>query len=270
MIKVYDLNWNEIDLLSYGLHCLSFIPESLEPEFFDESSEYIDGSIIVGTKINRRILNTRFLMKAVDHLDYQLLRDITYKIFDPRKELYIVDTRQKGKRWKARSSSSFRPEYINAKVGRFELQFIASQPYAESIGTTLDPLTFDSELWQIGQGLVADDVKYIHNTNTFQIYNAGTEIVDPRKFPLIIKYKGASTNLQIKNNTTLETFSFTGSTLPSANLELNRLRVLKNGSSVFSDTNRRSITLAQGYNEIELIGTSGSFEISFDFRFYYV
>jgi hypothetical protein len=151
------------------------------------------------------------------------------------------------------------------------VDFIIHSVFLESIGTTLDPQTFDSELWQIGQGLITDDTKYIHNTTSFRIYNAGNVKVDPHRNPLIIKYKGISTNLQIKNNTTLDTWSFTGTTTEDDTLELNRLRSLKNTVvNVFSDTNRRSISLAPGWNDIELIGTSGSFEISFDFRFYYV
>ncbi|RDW17639.1 phage tail family protein [Oceanobacillus arenosus] len=271
MIKVFDTNWNEIDYRSSGLTCLSFIPESLSPLFETDTPDGEDGQIIYGTNITPRNLYARFYLKAVDHYDYQLLRDEIYSLFDPRRDLYLVDTRQPGKRWKARYSGAFSPEYINQITGQFELTFIASKPFSESIGTSLNPQTFDSELWQIGQGLITDETKYIHNTTKFRIYNAGTEIINPKKHPLIIKYKGASTNLQINNNTTLETWSHTGTTTVNDTLELNRLRSLKNSVvNIFQNTNRRSISLAPGWNEIELIGTSGSFEVTFDFRFYYI
>ncbi|QNG61785.1 phage tail family protein [Bacillus sp. PAMC26568] len=270
-MRLQDLNGNEIDLKSLGLKCLSFIPESLSPQFFEDEDEGTDGSEIIGTKISKRILYSGFFMRAMDHYDYQLLRDEIYKIFDPRKELFIIDKRLPGKRWKARNSTAFRPEYLDASEGTFDINFISPKPYAESIGTTMDPFTFDSELWQIGQGLLTDDLIYKHATNSFLIYNAGDIAIDPRKVPLIIKYKGGSTNLQIKNNTTLDIWTYTGTTATNETIEINRTRTLKNTVvPVFGDTNRKLITLAPGWNEIELTGTSGSFEITFDFRFYYV
>lgn len=271
MIQVFDMNGTEINLDEYGLKCLSFIPDSLTPQFFEDDNEEVDGSSILGIKITKRNLHTKFLMQAVDHLDYQLLRDEIYRLFDPRRDLYIIDKRQPKKRWKARASAAFKPEYINHIAGRFEITFVSPKPYSESIGTTLDPFTFDAELWQLGQGLLTDDLIYKHTTNSFKIYNAGDFSVDPVELPLIIKYKGASTNLQIFNKTNLDLWKYTGVTTANETLEINRTRTLKNSVvPVFGDTNRKHITLETGWNEIELTGTSGSFEIEFNFRFYYV
>lgn len=271
MIRIFDMSGNETILADYGLICLSFIPESLSPEFFEEDADGVDGKITLGTRILPRTLTTRFHLKAFDHVDYQLVRDEIYKIFDPRKEIFIIDNRQPGKRWKAKVNGAFRPEYINPKTGKFDLEFVSNQPFAESVGTTLDPFNFDTEKWQIGQGLSEVDLFYKQTVSSFQIYNAGTEVIDPKKFPLIIKYKGSSTNLQIKNNTTLDTWQYTGTTQAADTIEINRTRSLKNTVvNVFKDTNRKLITLAPGWNDIVLTGTSGSFEISFDFRFYYI
>jgi hypothetical protein len=270
MIYLYDDSGNGIDLKQYGLKCLSFIPESLSPNFETDNIENVDRSIILGTTINPRKLYAKFLFQAADHVDYQLLRDDIFRLFNPKKDLYIIDLRQRGKRWKARNSSVFKPEYITASTGKFELEFLANEVYSESLGTTLDPLTFDAELWQIGQGLSDEDKTYIQTATSFSIFNAGDITLDPRKQPLVIKYKGTSNNLQIKNKTTGETWSYTGATASADTLEINGTRSLKNGASVFGDTNHQLITLAQGWNDFELTGTSGSFSISFDFRFYYV
>ncbi|MGD7007628.1 phage tail family protein [Metabacillus sp. 84] len=270
MIILKDLNNQEIDLQAYGLTCLSFIPESLSPSFQEENNEYTDGTIIAGTKINSRILKTKFWMKAADHVDYQMLRDEIYRLFDPRKQYFIIDKRQPGKRWIARNSTLFTPEYINPKTGQFELNFFSEKPYAQSIGSTLNLFTFDSNLWQVGQGLVLEDVSYIHETTTFRIFNAGTEVVNPERNPLIIRYTGPSDNLEIRNLSTLDTWKYHKTTVQADTLEINRTRSLKNGVNVFNDTNRGLISLDPGWNEFKLSGTSGSFEISFDFRFYYV
>ncbi|MBT2614121.1 MULTISPECIES: phage tail family protein [unclassified Bacillus (in: firmicutes)] len=271
MINVYDALGNLIDISKIGLRCTSFIPESLSPQFVEESREGVDGSILLGTTAATRKLYTKFLIEAIDHLDYQLLRDEIYKIYDPRKDRFIVDTRQPGKRWRARTSSAFRPEYINFSTGQFDLEFSVAFPYAESIGTSLDPFTFDSELWQMGQGLPADiDLFYKHSTTTFSIYNAGDIDLDPRWLPLIISYKGASTNLKIKNTTTNVEWAYTGTSNVGDSINLDGIRSTKNGLSITRATNKKLLTLAPGWNNFILTGTSGSFEITFDFRFYYL
>lgn len=270
MIYVYDDQGNAIDLTQYNLKCLSFIPESLSPRFSNEDVENIDGTIILGTSFDSRKLHTKFLFQAADHIDYQLLRDEIYQIFNPKKDLYIIDTRQSGKHWKVRVSSAFKPEYVNFSTGTFDLDFIAPKTYSESLGTTLDPLTFDAATWQIGQGLTDEDKSYTQTVTAFSIYNAGDIEVNPRQRPLSIKFTGPSTNLQIKNNTTGDAWSYTGTTASGDTLEINQVRSLKNGISVFSNTNRKLITLAPGWNDFELTGATDPFQISFDFRFYYI
>lgn len=270
MINVYDALGNLIDISKIGLRCTSFIPESLSPQFVEESREGADGTIILGTTVVSRKLYAKFLIEALDHLDYQLLRDEIYKIFDPRKDRYIVDTRQPGKRWRARASNAIRPEYLNYITGQFDLEFSVAFPYAESIGTTLDPFTFDSELWQMGQGLPSDaDLVYKHSTTSFSIYNAGDIEIDPRLLPLIISYKGESTNLKIKNITTNVEWTYTGTSNVGDSINLDGIRSTKNGLSITRATNKKVLSLATGWNDFIITGTSESFEIIFDFRFYY-
>ncbi|MGG5737729.1 hypothetical protein [Bacillus cereus group sp. IBL03679] len=61
--------------------------------------------------------------------------------------------------------------------------------------TTIDPFTFDSGLWQIGQNLPAEDLIYKHSTSSFRIYNASDIEIDPRKLPLVIRIRGATNGL---------------------------------------------------------------------------
>lgn len=254
----------------FSLAVTDFRVSSPSPIHNWEESDGTDGVRDLGTTHGPRPINASFEFVSQDYYDFPLLRNEIFQLFLSKEPFYLIDSREPGKRWLVKGNS-FSPEQIVITVGRFNIEFTAFRGYAESIGTTLDPKTFDSELWQIGQGLITNQTDYVHNTSSFRIYNAGTEIIDPKKFPLIIKYKGASSNLQIKNNTTLETWSYTGTTTADNTIELNRLRSLKDSVvNIFADTNRRSISLAPGWNDIELIGTSGSFEISFDFRFYYV
>lgn len=171
---------------------------------------------------------------------------------------------------KVQVKSEFYPEKF-ANLGRFEIEFISFFPYAESIGTTKDEFTFDSGLWQIGQGLDdTDEMVYNHSTNTFSIYNAGDLTIDPRVVPLVITYNGASTNLSIENKTTGDIWSYTGSTISGDSIKIDGIRTYRNGGSVTRDTNKNVLIIESGTNEFELNGTSGDFTIDFDFRFYYV
>ncbi|PFY57870.1 phage tail protein, partial [Bacillus toyonensis] len=49
-----------------------------------------------------------------------------------------------------------------------------------------------------------------------------------------------------------------------------QVRSTKNSLSIVRDTNKKVISLQTGINEFEIIGATGAFSISFDFRFQYL
>ncbi|PEN34886.1 phage tail protein, partial [Bacillus wiedmannii] len=99
---------------------------------------------------------------------------------DSRQPFYIIDKRNLGKQWLVKCESEY--EIDQQRIyGFFDIKFISSSPFAESIGTTLTPLDIDLGLWQIGQGLTFEDPKYVHSTCTFRIYNAGNVPLNPRR-----------------------------------------------------------------------------------------
>ncbi|PEP89093.1 hypothetical protein CN585_28780 [Bacillus toyonensis] len=112
--------------------------------------------------------------------------------------------------------------------------------------------------------------KYLHNTTSFLIYNAGDTQVDPRHMPLRITFTGASENLKIKNKTTKEEWIYTGTTTDTDIIVIDQVRSTKNSLSIVRDTNKELITLNSGFNDFEITGATGAFSISFDFRFYYL
>src|SRR5690554_7861270 len=92
----------------------------------------------------------------------------------------------------------------------------------------------------------------------------------PRVHDIKITFKGASDGLSITNTTTGDVFVHNGQTNANDTIELEGIRMLKNGESIFRDTNHRLITLETGYNDFVINGaTEGEFEIIFEFRFYY-
>lgn len=251
-----------------GYILLKFRPESIK---VNKLRERINGRppINTGTEIEGRSIQVEILFEAYDFSDYALKRNEFFQILDSREDFYVIYSKEPGKRWLV-SAEGFTPKPVSITLGMCEIVLYSTSPYAESIGTTLDLFTFDSELWQIGQGLIAEDVQYTHKISSFRIYNAGDEEIDPRKLPLVIRIRGATNGLIITNRTTGDTFKLNIPTAAGDTVELNRVRVFKNGNTVFASTNRKVIRLAPGWNDFIVSGISGAFQIEFDFRFYYL
>lgn len=271
-LLIQGLNGVQRDTADFGLRLIEFDPDS--PDYnteYDDGVKGRDGAIDVGTTVRVRKLNARFNLSARDMYDIALLRNEIFQLFHSKEEFYIIDQREPGKRWRVKVDPyTIRTlKYVKTEVN---LRFTAAFPYAESIGKTTDPMTFDSNLWQIGQGLIAEDIRYTHNTTSFRIYNAGDVTIDPRSIPFKITYTGWSDQLTIKNVTTGDTWSYSKVTAVSdSQIILDGVKSYRPGiGSIFKDTNWGLITLKPGWNDFVLTGASGSFEIKFDFRFYYL
>jgi phage-related protein len=268
-VIITRLNGATYSLADYGIKTLDFAVDAPAPRTITEEIDGRDGLIELGTTYDARKIRASFYFRAFDGPDFPLLRNEIFRIFASRESFYVTDDRESGKRWLVKSDG-FSVEQLMANKGRFDVEFTALSPFAESVGTTLNPFTFDAELWQIGQGLEADDLQYVHNTPSFRVFNAGDIAIDPRERPLKITFSGASTNLAITNETTGDSWQYTGTTQAGDTITLDGVRALKNGTSIFGATNRKLITIAPGWNDFTITGASESFTISFDFRFYYL
>ncbi|MDT3494893.1 phage tail family protein [Bacillus toyonensis] len=269
---IQTLSGKKYVLEELGIMTRDFNPQSPSPVHNFETVENRNGTIDRGTFYGQRTIKCSFYFKAVDMWDYALLRDEVFRLFDSREAFYIIDQRNPCKRWLVKYSSPYNIEQ-NWKYGFFEIDFVTVKlPFSESIGTTMNDFTFDSELWQIGQGLVAEDIKYTHSTTTFRIYNAGDVAIDPKEIPLKITYTGAFNNLSIKNITTGDLWSYYKvATEPASQVMLDGVRSYRPGvGSIFKDTNWKLIKLNPGWNDFVLSGAAGNFKIEFDFRFYYL
>ncbi|TBX83969.1 phage tail family protein [Bacillus cereus] len=271
-LLIQKINGVQRDTADFGLRLIEFDPDS--PDYnieYDDGVKGRDGAIDVGTTVRVRKLNARFNLSARDMYDIALLRNEIFQLFHSKEEFYIIDQREPGKRWRVKVDPyTIRTlKYVKTEVN---LRFTAAFPYAESIGKTTDPMTFDSNLWQIGQGLIAEDTKYHHTTTSFRIYNAGDVTIDPRSMPLKIKYKGKSNNLTIKNNTTGDLWNYAGTTTTLNDvITLDGVRAYRNVlGSIFKNTNWGLITLKPGWNDFILTGAIDAFEVEFDFQFYYL
>ncbi|MER3120794.1 phage tail family protein [Bacillus altitudinis] len=260
-----------VNTRDYGLRLLAFLPESLSSRTDYQEVSGRHGVIDNGTTFSERKISASFSLTGQDIVDYGMRVAEVYGLFATDTDIEIVNSRFPGKVWRVKVTSAFTPEMVGTSTGKFDIEFTSALPFAYSLGSSLDPRTFDADKWQLGQGLLpADDVAYSFSTTKFKIYNAGDVTIDPAQdMPLLITYKGASSGLKLTNKTTKNTVFFSGTTNAADTMKFKELRILKNDSSVFSQTNRKYISLAPGWNDFELSGTSGTFTISFDFHFFY-
>ncbi len=271
MTYIQTLDGNTIDLDSWGIRTKDFIIGSPTLEHTTESVLGTPGHIDMGTTHGPRNINCIFKFVSSDYIDFGLIRDKIFNLFKSNKAFYLIEKRNPSKRWlvKAADTYSIPQTFV---YGDFEVIFTAFHGLAESVGKSLDPRTFDAELWQIGQGLLMEDYEYVFNSNRFEVYNAGTETLNPRNpsMEILIEIQAvASSYLELINQTTGETHRFNGRLTSSDILRLDGIRTTKNSLSVYRDTNKKLITLSPGYNDFEVKGATSINRIAFDLRFYY-
>lgn len=251
-----------------------------------------------------RVIILPIIFIAKDQLDFALIRDKLFSIFSDLEPFYIYEGRPtyktntyefelpgqtwgensqlpnnieilKGKRYKVIRTNMNEVEQ-DGLLGKVDVEFETYQlPFAESAGTTLDARTFDRDVWQTGQGLIAVDpttLKYVfQNEPSFQVYNAGDVPLKTNLRDMLfeIEFRGASNSLSIRNVTNGTQWQYNGSSGANDVIKLETpTRFTKNGSSIFRDSNRKSFMLNPGWNTIQISGAS-QFLISFKFKFYY-
>lgn len=265
---VYD-DGREIDLSETPFWIQYFRIDPIDSEEITDTVEGRPGVIRKGAVIQSRQIKVGVQAFGYDQYDFDLLRDEANKIFHPTKEFYIVRDLQPGKRARVSRSANFNFEtYHDWTDGEFEITLNMHQPFFESIGTTLDPFTFE-EQWQVGMNLTAErDLAYKHYAASFKHYNAGDVKINPRWFPLQIKFVGASNKLKITNKTNGTIWQYLGTTSASDVIIIDRVRSFKNGGSIFGDTTHTLLTFEPGWNDIIISGSS-NFLIEIGHRFYY-
>lgn len=258
----------ELDLIF-----LSFDTGAPEPNTVTSEIVGMDGVIDKGTTYGPREMGAKFMITTYDKFDYSLLQDELFRIFDSKKPFSIIDEDRPGRRWEnVKLNGKIEFERSGARVGIITIPLISFSPYAVSIGSSLDDFSFDTEKFQVGMNIPAEDISFVHSTNTFSIWNIGDVEIDPAKpnMGLQIYYKGASENLSISNLTTGDTWTYTGTSVVGDTIVLDGVFSRKNGISIFGSSSHKVIRLAPGENSFKLSGTIGSFTIKFDFKFLYL
>jgi phage-related protein len=250
------------NLADYGMQTLDFQVDAPVPRIQSEEIDGRDGLIVTDATYEGRSMRASFYVRVEEGGEFALRRNEIYRMFASREAFYVIDSREPNKRWLVRSNG-FSIDQLASNKGRFNIEFTSPSVYAESMLTTLDPSVAAAQFTNYGSRLVA----YTHTTSTFEIFNDSDIAIDPRVNSLRITFKGDSADVLIRNITTGDEWQYNGVTTQADTVVLEGIRALKNGASIFRDTNRRLITLAPGWNDFEVLGAS-DFEISFDFRYY--
>lgn len=268
-IKLYDLNMQEIVLRR--VKWFEFTPDPPSVERVTE--KVYNGDIVLGETRNSRTLEAKMWYTGHDAIDKKLLRDEITAALSPLKDFYVVDEDLPGKRWRVKVDG-FNSTSINRTTAEVVVVFYCARGLAESTGTTLDPFTYDAGLWAYGMGLQEDAglQDYIHSSNTFSIFNAGNEPVEPEESELLITLTSSTataSNIKLWNTTTGELWEYTGSFNAGDVITIDRISVKRNGMNIVGDTNLNLISLKDGNNDFTIEGLTGAFEISFKFRYLY-
>lgn len=227
----------------------------------------VDGITITSSGYGSKNIYVKAFFKGYDLTDYDLMLLDIERQFYIQDEYYIRSSRNPSIRWLVRPKTT--TSNLFAINGEFTFEFEAIRGHGESIGTTLSPQTYDSELWQLGQGLPNGiDLIYTHTTSSFSLLNAGTLEIDPRKHHLLdisIKCVGSP---QIKNKTTGDVFKYNKTLKLSDTLLLTGVYPMLNGVHCGRDTNHGLIRLVSNWNDIEVTGCS-NLTVTFNFRYLY-
>lgn len=265
--KPEDGSQTEVGQLK-GCHFLDLEISSPQPTTTYQQMEGADGSKDMGTTYGPRTLSASFLIEGDDVFSFQQLQREVWLLFLSREAYYVRCSDNPGMRWLVHAKP-FEYSVLDMLNKTFTVELEAFQGFAESVGTTLDPFTFDSELWQNGQGLLGEDFQYQFSKNKFSVYNAGDLLVDPREHELLITIEGQSEGAtRIHNKTTGDVFVYKPVLLGTDVLTIDGPYPKINGLHCGRSTDHGLIRLAPGWNDIEIHNAIG-LQVSFLFRFLY-
>lgn len=248
LIDIYDSEGRKLDMDALGLLGLKL---QVPSPSYNTNSQEIDGRggiTVMGRVLQSRDLSAQFLTMADNYKDSIQLRDRLYRLLGNGKPFYVSENETPTKRWKV-YFDEWTPERQSVNVHTFEIPLLNESGFSESI----------------------NKISKVYNSSSFRFNNAGDLTIDPRMHPEIqIKFSGPSTNLKIKNTTTGDEWSWTGVTSSSDTVLLSGIRSLKNGTSIFGQTNKKLLTIDPGWNSFQLTGVTGSYSLSIVTRFYFL
>lgn len=214
-----------------------------------------DGVLMGPTTFGPFNLVLRFFFSGTDKHDYHLLKQKMRGVLFRREPFYIWHSDMPGKKYAVYTNENS-VEDIGTRFGEFEVTFVVFKGYSESLKET-DQFSLSSGDWQFEGGVLAyEDIKYKHDATSFKVYNGSSDVINPllrHKFKLLIDID-APKGFKIKNKTTGDVFEYKKAIKSNQRLTINGVHPFINNQRVGIDTNWQWLTLAKGFNDIEIVG----------------
>jgi len=200
-------------------------------------------------------LVVKFGFDGIDEIDINLMEQKLRSIFYKRTPYYIVTSDNPGIKYKV-NNPDMNPDYADFSTTRFEMTFSVKDGYSESLKDT-SQFSLSSGDWQFEAGVLSDDeIKYTHDTTAFKIYNGSSDSINPllrHQFKLLVNID-APKGFKINNKTTGDVFEYKKGIKKNQQLVINGVHPFINNKRVGIDTNWQWLTLAKGFNDIEITG----------------
>lgn len=240
-----------------GLSFLEYEEEGVETRVTSTEVQGVDGVLMSLNTFGPFNLILRFFHRGADVKDYRLMKQQLRGMLHRRTPFYVVHSDMPGIKYAVYCEENAITN-IGHKYGTFEVTFTVYKGYSESLYET-NQYDKTSDKWQFGNGLlVNDDIKYKHNTTSFKIFNGSSDTIAPfpHRHKLIIKLNvNAPKGFKLINRTTGDVFEYKKAITKSKQIIINGIYPTIDGKRVGIDTNHEWLTLAPGYNDIEIIGT---------------
>lgn len=269
---MYDLNKKEIPFPD-GVMPLDIFVGSIGKTRETESIPGRNGVMNYGFNYDSRPVRITLLAEGEDRIDYRLIRNEVYELFDLHDVFFIEETDVPSRVLKVAIDESFQPERLTRDDASFDINLrTLDSVFWESKYTTLElhdsGFAHSAEKYGLVDNIDDEKVQYRFTSNNFTVYNAGNVPVEPESMLLHIFVASATgDSITIKNNTTGESFTLNRK-MSARHIQVNGMIVTDGTTQVFRDTNKRFISLAPGDNSITVSGATFN-EIRFNFKFYY-
>lgn|GEM_PF-429440 len=245
---------------------LDHIEEDVEVNANTTEINGTDGVLMGPTTFGPFNLVLNFSFKGLDTKDLKLYKQKIRNILYQREPYYVWHSDAPGKKYAVYCDSNDNEDLTNS-FATFEVTFVVIKGYSESLKDT-SQFSLSSGDWQFEAGVLSDDeIKYTHETTAFKIYNGSSDTINPllrHQFKLLVNID-APKGFKIINHTTHEVlkdgketnvFEYKKPITYSETITLSGVHPIKDQKRIGIDTNWGWLTLAPGFNHIEITGVS--------------
>ena len=256
-VRIFD---NEQDYYLTDIKGLKFLDseeEDVDARVNATEIQGMDGVLMSPFSYGPFNLKLRFFYRGTDSKDYRLMKQKLRGMLFKRTPYFINHSDMPGIKYAVYCEENAITD-IAHKYGEFEITFVVYKGYSESLYET-NQYDKTSDKWQFGNGLlVNDDIKYKHNATSFRIFNGSSDTIAPfpHRHKLVIKVNiNAPNGFKLINRTTGDVFEYKKALKSNQQLIINGVYPTINGKRVGINTNHEWLSLAPGYNDIEITGT---------------